>query len=130
MINKRSVFKHSFTDASAYWTSRFASVTFNQYGRDFPTGGMNEAGLVIALMGLNDTQYPLDDTRPAVGILEWIQYQLDLSAGVDDLLIRSQGVRIIGGKGLHYLVTDAEGNSATIEFLNGILALHRGGSLP
>lgn len=33
------------------WTSRYASVTFNQWGREFPMDGMNEAGLVVALVG-------------------------------------------------------------------------------
>ena len=53
MVNKRSVAKMALTGRPARWTSRFASITFNQYGRDFPTGGMNEAGLVIALMALS-----------------------------------------------------------------------------
>jgi choloylglycine hydrolase len=28
------------------WISKYGSITFNQYGREFPTGGMNEKGLV------------------------------------------------------------------------------------
>ena len=130
MINKRSVAKSSFTTAPAHWTSRFASVTFNQYGRDFPTGGMNENGLAIALMALNDTQYPADQGRPAVGILEWIQYQLDLSADVDEVIRRSDDVRIVGVMGLHYLVSDRSGHVATIEFLDGALLAHTGTTLP
>jgi penicillin V acylase-like amidase (Ntn superfamily) len=31
-------------------------VTFNQYGRNFPSGGMNEAGLVIELMWLEGSR--------------------------------------------------------------------------
>ena len=31
----------------ASWVSKYGSVTFNQYGRELPTGGMNEAGLVV-----------------------------------------------------------------------------------
>jgi choloylglycine hydrolase len=26
------------------WTSRYGSITFNQYGREFPSGGINEKG--------------------------------------------------------------------------------------
>ena len=40
------------------WTSKFGNVTFNQYGKEFPTGGMNENGLVIELMWLNEARYP------------------------------------------------------------------------
>jgi choloylglycine hydrolase len=32
------------------WISKFGSVTFNQFGREFPYEGMNEKGLVVALM--------------------------------------------------------------------------------
>src|SRR5262245_16558992 len=53
MVNKRGVRRASGLGAAslpARWTSRYGSVTFNQYGRDAPSGGMNEAGLVIELM--------------------------------------------------------------------------------
>ena len=36
----------------ARWTSKFGSVTFNQYGKDNPMGGVNERGLVIEVMEL------------------------------------------------------------------------------
>src|SRR5690349_900031 len=55
MINKRSVARQSLTQRPAFWVSQYASITFNQYGRDFPSGGMNEAGLVVALMDLDIT---------------------------------------------------------------------------
>ena len=29
----------------ARWVSRFGSLTFNQYGHEFPSGGVNEAGV-------------------------------------------------------------------------------------
>jgi hypothetical protein len=83
MVNKRSVARESLTQRPARWTSQYASITFNQYGRDFPTGGMNEAGLVVSLMDLSDTEYPAVDDRSSAGVLDWIQYQLDLSADID-----------------------------------------------
>jgi len=49
-VNKRGVAKTSSGSESpnpAKWISRYGSVTFNQYGRENPTGGMNEAGLVV-----------------------------------------------------------------------------------
>ena len=80
VVNKRGVAKASRIeppDRPAHWTSRYGSVTFNQFGREFPSGGMNESGLVVELMWLDASQYPPPDSRPAVGVLEWIQYQLD-----------------------------------------------------
>ena len=130
MVNKRNVAKDSGTGRPARWTSRFASITLNQYGRDYPTGGMNEAGLTIALMGLDQTQYPAADERPSVGILGWIQYQLDLSATIDDVLQRSATTRVTGGKGLHYLVSDRTGRAITIEYLGGKVVAHHDGTLP
>src|SRR5688572_1406395 len=70
VVNKRGMRKQSNTAVPASWTSRFGSVTFNQYGRDNPTGGMNEQGLVVELMWLDGTRYPRPDARPEVGTLE------------------------------------------------------------
>lgn len=124
-VNKRGVDKTAFVSGSetaARWTSRYGSVTFNQYGRDNPSGGMNEAGLVIELMWLDETVYPKADARPVVDVLEWIQYQLDLSATVAEVIKNAETVRIASPVKLHYLVNDKAGNSAAIEFLDGKLA--------
>src|SRR5678815_47873 len=91
---------------------------------------MNEAGLVIELMWLDDSKYPKEDSRPVVDVLEWIQYQLDSSATVDEVINNSEKVRIKSQVPLHYLVNDRAGNTATIEFLNGILVAHHGATLP
>lgn len=131
-INKRGISKVStsvMADNRAKWISKYGSVTFNQYGRENPMGGMNEAGLVIELMWLDETKYPKADSRPAVETLEWIQYQLDVSATVEEVLKNSENVRIASEITLHYLVNDKNGNSATIEFLDGKLVAHAGEKL-
>jgi len=131
-VNKRGVEKRAFVSGSetaARWISKYGSVTFNQYGKDNPSGGMNEAGLVIELMWLEDTQYPKTDARPVVDVLEWIQYQLDISANVADVVKNAEAVRIASPVKLHYLVNDRQGNSATVEFLDGKLVAHLGEKL-
>jgi penicillin V acylase-like amidase (Ntn superfamily) len=131
-VNKRGVAKTALTEGGetpARWTSRYGSVTFNQYGRDNPMGGMNEAGLVIELMWLDETRYPKADARPKLDVLEWIQYNLDISATVQDVLKNTENVRIDSDVTLHYLVNDKNGNSATIEFLDGRLVAHTGENL-
>jgi len=131
MANKRSVMKESLTQRPVRWTSRYASITFNQYGRDFPTGGMNDAGLVVALMDLTSTEYPAVDSRPSAGVLDWIQYQLDLSGDVDQAIANAAAIRIASGsRGLHYLIADRTGRAVTIEFLNGALVTHSDDTLP
>jgi penicillin V acylase-like amidase (Ntn superfamily) len=130
-INKRGVSKISSEDENpARWVSKYGSVTFNQYGWESPSGGMNEEGLVIELMWLDDTQYPAPDDRPAVDVLEWIQYHLDTAASTEQVVRNSETIRISSAVKLHYLVNDRFGNAATIEFLEGRLVAHTGEKLP
>ena len=116
---------------SISWISQYGSITFNQYGKEFPTGGMNEKGLVVELMWLDETKYPAADKRPALDVLQWIQYQLDNCSTIDELIATDKKVRIasIENPPLHYLVADAKGNAATIEFLDGKMVVHRGTGL-
>ena len=113
------------------WTSKYGSITFNQYGKEFPTGGMNEKGLVVELMWLSESQFPNADQRPALSVLQWIQYQLDNCSSIEEVIASDKNVRISAeGAPQHYLVADANGNAATIEFLKGKMVVHRGNSLP
>jgi choloylglycine hydrolase len=133
VVNKRNVLKRALVEpVPAQWTSKFGSITFNQYGREFPTGGMNEKGLVVELMWLDEAQYPAGDGRGALPTLQWIQYQLDNSATVKDVLLTDRLVRIAfnGSAKIHFLVADATGDVATIEFLHGLMVAHRGEHLP
>ena len=114
----------------ASWSSRFGGVTFNQYGREFPSGGINEAGLVIELMWHEDGRYPAPDARPTLGCLQWIQYQLDTAATVDEVVASDARVRIDSPVPLHFLVADRAGRVATVEFLDGRLVAHTGERLP
>lgn len=113
------------------WVSQYGSITFNQYGKEFPTGGMNEKGLVVELMWLDETKYPAADSRPAVGVLQWIQYQLDNCATIEEIIATDKKLRIasIGTTPLHYLIADANGHAATIEFLEGKMTVHIGNDL-
>ena len=133
VVNKRGVVKTAMPSPGqrpASWVSKYGSVTFNQYGREFPNGGMNEAGLVVELMWLADTRYPAPDARPALDCLEWIQYQLDRFERVQDVVRHAEEVRIDSDAPLHYLVCDRTGTCATIEYLDGKLVPHTGRDLP
>lgn len=133
MVNQRGAAKTALVgppDRPASWTSRYGSVTFNQWGREFPSGGMNEAGLVVELMWLDGTRYPERDARPALGALEWIQYQLDNFARVSDVVAQAARTRIVSAAPLHFLVCEKTGRCATVEFLGGRLVAHHGSKLP
>jgi penicillin V acylase-like amidase (Ntn superfamily) len=134
IVNPRNIEKRAFVAAenAARWTSKYGSVTFNQFGREMPFGGMNEAGLVVENMWLDDTKYPSADGRPEINMLQWIQYQLDNCRTVKEVIATDKKVRLENTPvraRIHYLVCDARGNSATIEFLNGTMHVHQGRDL-
>jgi penicillin V acylase-like amidase (Ntn superfamily) len=136
IINQRSIRKTAFVtpgNTPAQWTSRYGSVTFNPIGQEMPAGGMNEAGLVVENMWLDQSRCPAPDSRPAVNVLEWIQYQLDNCRTVAEVVATDERLRIdplAMPARAHYLVCDASGDCASIEFLNSQLVCHRGDSLP
>ena len=112
------------------WISTYGSVTFNQYGRDLPQSGMNEAGLVIEVLWLNETSFPPDDDRQDLDVSRWIQYQLDTAASVDDVITSFERIQIRSNVTVHYFISDRSGNAATVEFVEGKRIIHSGNTLP
>ncbi len=133
IINKRGITKQSLVFApekSIGWTSKYGSITFNQFGKEFPFGGINEKGLVIEIM-ISEAEYPEVDKRPVVNELQWIQYQLDNCATVAEVIATDSLLRI--GQThelLHYLITDANGNTAVVEFIGGKMVSYTDKELP
>ena len=133
--NKRGVHKRALLlergAPAATWTSKHASLTFNQYGRELPNGGINDAGLVVEIMWLKRSRYPSPDQRPAVNELQWIQYQLDRFATTAEVVAHAPSLRVAPVHGrVHYLICDAAGRCATAEYLGGKLVMHSGAALP
>ena len=131
-VNKRGVAKTASVaqdGTPAKWVSKYGSVTFNQYGRENPAGGMNEAGLVVEVMWLDETEYPTERSLPALGSQEWVQYQLDTAATVEEAIKNAARVRVSSDVKIHYLISDREGRAATVEFLGGKLVVHTGAQL-
>lgn len=134
-INLRDQVKKSITwpgsnEVSLTWVSKYGSITFNQNGRELPYGGMNEAGLVIEQMMLPGTKYPPVDNRGGLTELQWIQYQLDMCATVEEVINTDKILRIspYSKAPIHFLVTDAGGNAAAIEYLDGKMTYYSGES--
>ena len=137
LVNKRSVAKQALLlpgapASPARWVSRFGSVTFNQYGRDLPLGGMNEEGLVVEVMWLSKTDHGATHKKmPALNELQWIQYVLDTSKTVSEAISQARKVRVIKAHGaVHYLACDRSGRCASFEYLRGKLVIHSGKQLP
>lgn len=133
VVNPRGLAKTSLAPEGAKpvrWTSRYGSLTFNQYGREFPMGGMNEAGLAMEVLWLADTRYPEPGNRPVIGTLQWVQYCLDSFRTVSDVVASASELAIGGPATLHFLACDPTGNCAVIEFLDGKLVTRSERTLP
>lgn len=133
IVNQRNVSKTGMSlENPPTWVSKYGSVTFNQFGREIPLGGMNEAGLVVEVMWLSESAYPPPDERSAVSVLQWVQYQLDVCATVDEVLATDGHLRVEsdGSSPVHYLIADRSGHVATVEYLAGRMIVHTGKDLP
>jgi choloylglycine hydrolase len=113
------------TDQPPTWTAQYGSVTFNQYGQEFPVGGMNEAGLAIEVLWHFSADYPEPDARPSLNELQWIQYQLDNYASVKEMIAHADEIRIAGIYAkVHYMAVDKQNHSASFSYIDGKLAIN------
>jgi choloylglycine hydrolase len=130
VVNQRGIQKQASVQSPnipAKWISKYGSITFNQIGVDEPMGGMNEKGLVIAQMALFDSKYPKATEKEAVNELEWIQYQLDNSSTLQEVIENNNKIQIISkAVPIHYMVCDSNGNIGVFEFINGELIISQG----
>jgi penicillin V acylase-like amidase (Ntn superfamily) len=140
VINKRGIRKESRSwNELAYgrsvpnphktWVSKYGSITFNTFCRDFVDGGMNEAGLFIQEMSLVENKYPEDATKPRFFMMLWMQYVLDSFDSVDQVVESAREV-VIDGWNWHFFAADAAGNTAAIEFIDGKPVLTYGEAMP
>lgn len=113
------------------WNSKYASITFNQYGQNLPNGGINETGLSIEVLWLESTKYQQETGKKALNELQWIQYALDNFNNVDELVEQTSEIIVVPFYAkVHYFVCDASGNCAVIEFMNGKRVVHSGKQMP
>lgn len=140
VINKRSVSKAScswhelltseeLASPRMRWVSKYGSVTFNPIGREFPDGGINEAGLSIHEMTLTETEYREHDTGSSMFMAQWVQYLLDSFESVEQVLGSASQI-VLDGWGWHFFVSDRHGGCAIVEFLAGRPVIHSGQSVP
>jgi len=119
---------------SVLWTSRYGSVIASGYDIS-TTDGMNEAGLVANVLWLVESSYPgYDDKTPGLSIAAWAQYVLDNFATVQDAVdaLKKQPFTLVTDKvpgenrlaTLHLSLSDASGDSAIIEYIEGKQVIH------
>jgi len=127
-VNKRHVNKSALqvfpTDKPLSWTSKYGSVTLNQYGRELPNAGMNEAGVVVEVMVLGGSKFPAADEKPSVNESQWVQYMLDMAGSVDDVVKLTEQVRLAKILiPLHYMACDKSGACVAVEPIGGELVV-------
>lgn len=129
-VNQRNVAKRALVRApeNGYlWVSKYGSITFNQFGRDLPMGGMNEKGLAIEILWLSTAKFPARDKQEAINEAQWIQFQLDTASTVDEM-VRNTGIVRLHKRfaAIHYFACDASGACAVFEPIDGKLKVYRG----
>lgn len=119
---------------SIKWTSKYGSVVVTAY--DIATAdGMNEKGLVANMLYLSNANYGSVGNKPTLSVVQWGQYALDNFATVDEAVkaLRTEPFRIIApvlpngsASTLHLSLSDASGDSAIFEYIDGKLVIHHG----
>ena len=119
---------------SIRWTSCYGSVVATGYDIS-TTDGLNEAGLSANLLWLAESQYPQQrGSKPGLAISLWAQYVLDNFATVAEAVaaLEREPFSIVTDKvpgesrlaTLHLSLSDANGDSAIVEYINGKQVIH------
>jgi len=119
---------------SIQWTSQYGSVIASGYDIS-TTDGMNEAGLVANVLWLVESTYPeYDGSAPGLSLAAWAQYVLDNFATVQEAVDALAEERFtivtdsVPGENrlatLHLSLSDATGDSAIIEYIDGKQVIH------
>jgi hypothetical protein len=92
-----------------------------------PFDGLNEAGLAVGMMAVPQARVPFDSQRMTLDSLQIVRLLLDHARTVEEAvaLLQQYNIDWGGGPPLHYLVADASGASAVIEFVQGEMQVHR-----
>lgn len=121
---------------SVEWTSRYGAIYAVGYDGGV-TEGMNEKGLVINGLFCKGTVYVNEQTsnRPPMSMSMFVAWLLDMNATTREVVdvLKKQNFTISGAtfdggtvSQLHWGITDAEGNTAVLEFHNGNVVIYEG----
>ncbi|OTG65026.1 linear amide C-N hydrolase [Acinetobacter silvestris] len=120
---------------SIKWTSKYGSVVATGYDIS-TTDGVNEKGLNANLLWLVESEYPeiKNNNKPQLSISLWAQYVLDNFSTVNEAItaLEKEPFLVVtdavpGEKRLatlHLSISDATGDSAIIEYINGKQVIH------
>lgn len=121
---------------SVKWTSKYGSITTSAW--DIATAdGMNEKGLVANVLWLVESEYPQFNpkgTKQGLSISLWAQYLLDNFSTVGEAVnyLKDEPFVLVSDyipgsdkfTTLHLSISDARGDNAIFEYINGKLVIH------
>jgi choloylglycine hydrolase len=117
------------------WTSQRGSVIATMYDRA-TVEGVNDAGLAAHALYLASSRYPARDTAlPGLSVAAWTQYALDMHStvaaaveGLSEAGFQVTNATLPGDEPAtaHLALSDASGDSAILEYLEGRLVVHHG----
>lgn len=122
---------------SVRWKSKHGSVITSAFEAG-SADGMNEKGLVANLLYLAESEYPPQvrgNERGVICVSAWAQYVLDQFATVQEAVEALKGepfdvvsVDTPDGRAgtVHLAISDASGDSAIFEYIQGKLVIHHG----
>jgi penicillin V acylase-like amidase (Ntn superfamily) len=121
---------------SLHWTSKYGSVISSAWDIA-TTDGMNEKGFVANVLWLVESEYPTfnpQSDKKGLTIAAWAQYFLDNFATVNEAVRHMQNEPFIIVSDyipktkkfttLHLSVSDATGDNAIFEYIEGRLVIH------
>ncbi|WP_394005232.1 linear amide C-N hydrolase [Luteimonas sp. WGS1318] len=119
---------------SIAWTSTYGSVIASGYDIA-TTDGVNEAGLAANLLWLVESDYPArPDGKPGLAISLWAQYVLDNFGSVAEAVtaLRADPFHLVTDQvpgeerlaTVHLSMSDASGDSAIVEYIDGRPVIH------
>lgn len=118
------------------WSAKYGSIAVSFYDAG-TADGMNEKGLVANLLYLKEAEWgdATKSGKPTLTAGAWAQYFLDNFATVGEAVaaMANPPFAIIApplpnghAAGLHLSLSDATGDSAILEYINGKLVIHHG----
>ncbi len=121
---------------SITWTSKYGSVVASSWDIAV-SDGMNEKGLVANMLWLVESKYPEFDTlgnKKGLSIAAWAQYVLDNFATVNEAVeaLEKEPFVVVSAyipgtnkfTTLHLSISDATGDNAIFEYIEGKLVIH------
>lgn len=121
-------------EGSVEWTSKYGSAIVAIYNLA-TSDGINEAGLGGNMLYLVESTFgdPAARNKPLISVGAWLQYMLDNFATVAEAVEAMEGdpLTIVSGDApngapanVHLALSDASGDSAIFEFVDGVLHIH------